>query len=272
MHADCAISIGSRHDLCQDYAVTGVQGPYAILADGCSSSPDTDVGARLLVKCLQKSLAAATCLDEPTLEYLHVAAVECASEHAAALGLDPRALDATLLAVRVCGDRYYATCYGDGVVAIRNRADVVTINEITFPNGYPRYASYMVDPERARAFEEQGGRKLVTTYRVSAEDGSVLWKETEESDRPLEVFSGHARDCELLCLASDGVLSVTEPVATETSLVREPVGVVRCMLELLSFKTARGAFARRRMRRFLADCERVGWRLGDDLSVAVLHA
>ena len=54
MNANCAINIGSTHALCQDYALARNDGPYVILSDGCSSSPDTDVGSRLLVKASEK--------------------------------------------------------------------------------------------------------------------------------------------------------------------------------------------------------------------------
>ena len=50
MNADHYYTIGNSHSVCQDYAISGLveNGAYAILSDGCSSSPDVDVGARML--------------------------------------------------------------------------------------------------------------------------------------------------------------------------------------------------------------------------------
>src|SRR5215203_2249321 len=51
MNTDCFFNIGATHSVCQDYVVAS---PYLILSDGCSSSPDTDIGARLLVKAAER--------------------------------------------------------------------------------------------------------------------------------------------------------------------------------------------------------------------------
>ena len=48
---DAFFSIGKTHMVCQDYARSGTTRaghPYAIVCDGCSSSPDTDLGSRFL--------------------------------------------------------------------------------------------------------------------------------------------------------------------------------------------------------------------------------
>lgn len=52
MNSDSLFVIGSDHDICQDYVAhhnNGVKS-YIVLADGCSGSKDSDVGARVLVK------------------------------------------------------------------------------------------------------------------------------------------------------------------------------------------------------------------------------
>jgi len=50
LHTDWFITTGSTHDICQDYVLTGKYGDYAygIVADGCSSSPRSEIGAKLL--------------------------------------------------------------------------------------------------------------------------------------------------------------------------------------------------------------------------------
>jgi hypothetical protein len=50
MNANHYFSIGKDHAICQDYAISKLinNGGCAILSDGCSSSPSTDIGSRLL--------------------------------------------------------------------------------------------------------------------------------------------------------------------------------------------------------------------------------
>ena len=51
MKIDSAFQIGKTHDICEDFALTGTKNsivPYTIVSDGCSSSPLTDVGSRIL--------------------------------------------------------------------------------------------------------------------------------------------------------------------------------------------------------------------------------
>ena len=51
MNTDFYCEIGDSHVACEDYALAGKINDnisYAIVADGCSSSPNVDVGARVL--------------------------------------------------------------------------------------------------------------------------------------------------------------------------------------------------------------------------------
>ena len=50
MNTDCYYEIGHSHIFCEDYALAGIVNNigYAIVSDGCSSSDNVDVGARVL--------------------------------------------------------------------------------------------------------------------------------------------------------------------------------------------------------------------------------
>jgi hypothetical protein len=50
MKADSYFEIGSTHQVCQDYALAYASDDfaYAIMSDGCTSSLNTDIGARLV--------------------------------------------------------------------------------------------------------------------------------------------------------------------------------------------------------------------------------
>ena len=54
---DSYYTIGKVHLYCQDYVFQGWKPvPHVILADGCSASPNSDVGARLLVLNARREL------------------------------------------------------------------------------------------------------------------------------------------------------------------------------------------------------------------------
>ena len=58
MNANSTFSIGKNHIVCEDYALayTGPIITYAIVSDGCSSSPDVDFGARCLAMSAKREL------------------------------------------------------------------------------------------------------------------------------------------------------------------------------------------------------------------------
>src|SRR5215510_2075397 len=107
MNADATINIGATHSVCQDYVI--VRNDYVILSDGCSSSPDTDIGARLLVKALDQTLK-----QPGDIEELHKNAARVALGWANMIALPPQSIDATLMSIHVTGDDFIIACSGDG--------------------------------------------------------------------------------------------------------------------------------------------------------------
>src|ERR1051325_2992736 len=141
MNADATINIGSTHSICQDYVIA--RSGYVILADGCSSSPDTDIGARLLVKALDQSLCKLVDIGE-----LHKEAARIALHWANMIALPPQSVDATLMSIHVTGDDLIIACSGDGVIILESQAGVLDVYSISSPSGYPFYPSYVHQPDR----------------------------------------------------------------------------------------------------------------------------
>jgi hypothetical protein len=285
MNASCAFAIGKTHDVCQDYAVAGglrlasekgvgpapLRDPYALVSDGCSSSSDTDIGARLLVKSAERLVQFLADFSEDELKSYHEAAVDRALAHAATLGLSAHSIDATLLSIKVCGGRFVAACYGDGVIAARARSGELTAYSITFAESYPRYPSYSADAERQRIFVARTGNlKEVTTYRWDP-SGVLLMRESTTSTREVEAVTGTADAFAFVSVLSDGIHSFTAPAATATSRHRERVALEACIPGLLAFRAPTGAFVQRRLNRFLDECKAVGWQHHDDLAIASVY-
>ena len=281
MNADSAFVIGRSHAVCQDYAVAGAiqdraAASYTIVADGCSSSPDTDIGARLLVKATQRLLLSrdesaefAECA-ESGVGGLYNAACAAALQHARLIGLSSSAIDATLLTVLAFDGRVTAACYGDGTVALQSRNGDLHIYSISFEDGRPRYPSYSHQSLRRKVFDDlSGNAKRVSHVRLTRE--GVIDLETRISVDAIEVFTGDASDYEYAAVLTDGVESFVRIAQTETTKQVERVESERILEELLGFKSFCGAFAKRRLSRFLTECNRKDWRNNDDLAVGVVY-
>jgi hypothetical protein len=279
MNADSAFQMGSSHAVCQDYALAGAfhqpapreepgagPGPYVILSDGCSSSPDTDVGARLLVKAAECLLRESGGPHADGLAGLHAEAARLALSWAELLGLRPQAVDATLLTAHLCGDELIVGCSGDGVVCLQTADGALEAYAVSYPAGYPVYPTYAHQPARLRGLADAGlARKEVTRLRAASAGKPLRTADVSGGGELTEVFVFEAAGYKFAALISDGVESFLRPGRAEAV----PLDAV--LPELVSFKNTRGAFVRRRLNGFLKDCQRKGWRHGDDLSLAALH-
>src|SRR6266496_2217714 len=203
MNADSAFIIGASHTVCQDYAVAGhslltqrapdinsAATPYIILSDGCSSSPDTDIGARLLVKAAEQILLAPLRPLANELAEMHKESARRALLWAGIAGLQPQALDATLLTVHFSDDGLILGCSGDGVIALQSWAGELDVYVISYLSGYPLYPGYAHQPERLLALTDDGRiSKEVRHFRCASITDSLLLEETTTSASLTEVFA-----------------------------------------------------------------------------------
>ncbi|HEX6624609.1 MAG TPA: protein phosphatase 2C domain-containing protein [Pyrinomonadaceae bacterium] len=283
MNADSAFRIGSSHAVCQDYSLAGAwppsahaesrgPRPYVILSDGCSSSPDTDIGARLMVKAAERTLREHGGPPGRDLAEIHEEAARLALEWAELLGLRSQAVDATLLTAHLDGEELAIGCSGDGVVCLQTREGALDVYSIAYPSGYPLYPSYTHQPERLLALGDAGRAcKEVRHYRSASVEDRLQPRGATAGGPPTEVFTVKAADYECAALFSDGIHSFFRAGQTEAGGGVEPVPLDLVLRDLVSFKTTRGAFVGRRMKRFLKDCRRKGWQHADDLAVGALH-
>jgi hypothetical protein len=298
--------MGSTHLVCEDYARSGTipcgdgdeELPFAALADGCSSSPDTDIGARLLVL---HAVDLAMSFEKLCLDSEEVVTQLCRSASAWLLGMgvSATALDATLLMVLAKGEYWYATVWGDGYFVTKGNQfghthvhKVECIDSEGQPSGHPAYPSYLAPlrnrSDRLAAFRKASPilRERVTliypdgtsggeTCGVSAPGGEISLTDTL---RPF-VYHDWIHTHEVVAMFSDGIGSFYEECHTSTSKVTRPVDPLRLIPHFIDFKGTKGAFVQRRARRVLRDLaerpEKFGFegpvRHADDFSMAVLH-
>jgi hypothetical protein len=274
MNADSVFRIGATHVVCQDYVIarSGASGagPYVILSDGCSSSPDTDVGSRLLVKALDQMLAMSEVRDACEL---HKEAARTALRWAELIGLPAEAVDATLMSAHVCGDELMVACSGDGAIVLESKAGVLDLYAISSPSAYPFYPAYVYQPERlAEMLANQRSIKEVTKFRRELPDAPFNVLEVTTSECLTEVFSVNVFDYKYVAVASDGLNSFFQTQPTATGNRVQAVCLVDVLDQFWSFKNSHGAFVERRMKKFMKDAEARSWDHADDLSIGVIHS
>jgi hypothetical protein len=269
MNTDCAINIGSTHSLCQDYVIarngsTEAGGPYVILSDGCSSSPDTDIGARLLVKAAEKLFTEQV---TDNVEELHEKAARLALDWAGLIGVPAQAVDATLLTAHVSGESLILACSGDGVVLLESHRGSLDLYVISSPSGYPYYPSYARQPERLAELISNG--RTTKEIKHFRRDSSLVHVTT--SAAMTEIFKVKACDYKLAAVASDGLNSFFHTQQSTNGKRVEDVCLLDVIHEFWSFKNFNGAFVERRLKRFTKDARANGWQHTDDLSIGVIH-
>ena len=248
--ADVFFERGRHHAVCQDYGVTSPSGDLVVLSDGCSSSPNTDVGARLL--CLAAVRA-------PNLAQSTLRVIQQANNLREAMGLDPNCIDATLLALACDDASTTAIIWGDGAVVARKRDGTVIAHEVSCSGSAPPYLSYLLSSSRLAAYAQAGfGQVEVARWGDPAADTQVLERRTSQ-DIESGISFRFEGDFDAVLVFTDGYKTGTDPGG-------KPVDPAEVLLEMSRIQA--GNFAvRRRFRMMVRDR---GWSFGDDFGVGAL--
>jgi hypothetical protein len=270
MNAGIYLGQGSTHAMCQDYAAVRVdEGWTAVaLADGCSSSRDTDFGARLLVR---SALRYAGLIGDECAEAFAALVVEHAARLAGTLKLVPEALDATLIVVKADGDRFRADIFGDGAVAVGYVDGRIELTSVEYPSNAPEYLSYRLDRARLAAYRQTYTSPRIVRRSIlslsSAHDADIA--DCHPADRPVTI-EGDVDGVRWIAGMSDGIKSFSHSVTTAGSKGREPIEEAEVVRDLLDFVNLRGRFVERQAKWFLAQCEKRARKHADDVAVAAI--
>jgi len=294
MQSDHAFTIGRSHKVCEDYArsgnVKGINRPgmgYGFVADGCSGSRDSDVGARVLISSAEQFLLRRNGIFDAT-DIRHI--VVSAASVQRLMGFPEEMLDATLLGVYV-DSRINVFGMGDGVIAFRMHSGDLAVFDLVSPSGFPAYPSYFLSQSRLMGVQEKMLQDPEKGWRVDYVRENEDMVERDERcfwSNNLELFrqdysigdrdgvrdlttDGEDPDCvdaddfiETVAVFSDGVKSFVDSD-------RQSVPWLAVVSELMSFKGFKGEFVKRRVQGFLRACARRGWQHDDDLSMAAVH-
>jgi len=275
MNADSYFTIGSIHQVCEDYSLSGGKGDksFAVMSDGCSGSPRTDFGARFLSLAMEQILGQG---PRKNLNLLHNDGLALAERMVRNMmdcsQLDFYCLDATLGYVLSEEDSFRTFLSGDGVIAARKKNGDKWCAVIEYPSGAPPYMSYSLDKERT-AFYMKTTNGCPFTIDIHEQTASLDYKKTTLEDEGMHshVFMFPKDEYDLVMVMSDGATSFQKPVSSETSRNFVEVSPVEIVDKLLNVKAAKGEFIKRRCKRMLKELYQKGWKHLDDLSVAALH-
>lgn len=289
MNQDNAFVIGTTHHICQDYSIGGVlckHGDYyTIVCDGCSSSPNSDFGARILSMGTKEELKRLF-LSAQLSEFIPKNCVEFAKPIIKQIGLPEESLDATTMVITSSSLGGYALSYGDGIIAVEDMSGNIYVISIEYTDGYPFYLNYLLYPERFNEWEENHDKRKVTisvistakTYEMIDEDMKVLGNHDfgdihirNERQRTFVFFNNSGKKIKYVSILSDGIKSFYELINTETSKTNSSIDYHLALSDLLSFKNFSGEFVQRRLNRFAKDCQKKNWFHSDDLSLGVIY-
>ena len=285
MNSDTFFTGCRAHKVCQDYSRASNLIPnrsYAIISDGCSSSPDTDIGARLL------TLEAARAIARP--EHFFPEGLIAGAAAQLSPPLVPECLDATLLIAQETSTGVVVDIAGDGFVIARTRmvpnqevpgCSHLIAYEFDF-GGAPAYLSYLTSPNRCETYLKEGyGKRTIKAWSLWQDRKPSLFSLhhdnpfTGEADYssehlrgmgPFHTFTFPKEKYDLVVLCTDGAGAFQEK---ET---QKPVPFDKILWHLTSFPSFTGEFVTRRVRKFLTkECIELGWVQNDDLAVGAIY-
>lgn len=289
-NADSFFAQGKTHMVCQDYATSGVTERghrYAIVCDGCSSSPDTDIGARLVARsaalemrtvCFGEQVNGGWGSDSMRLVGRERRIIDTAANAANEIDVDLRCLDSTLVAAYRSTDKRQGhpvregvrvSMRGDGVAVARGRDGGFAMYVVDHEKNAPRYLSYELEKDRLEGYLKKYGQRSRRRLYMS---GSGWMDEftTEFEGHPSDQFFP-AEEFDLVVVLSDGVQTFQRMARTGTSKMLEDVPVEQVVERLLKIKGTKGEFLKRRCRKFLSNyCALNEWQHYDDFSAAAI--
>lgn len=242
MNADHAFFIGNTHTVCQDYAMSGVVegGAYAIVCDGCSSSPDVDFGARALAFSAKRTLMKGGTEFLP--ELFGKVTIDNLRHIDQTFNVHPQALDSTLLVAWIKDKQFRVHMFGDGVF-FHKTATTLRIVHVDYESGAPAYLSYYLDEDRLKKYDEQmvGSKHITDISLYLASDGRDAI-ETEEYIDPFDsvTFTGIVDNDDVIGICSDGINSFKKNDGTVIPWQTQ-------IREFIDFKTTTGVFVQRRL-------------------------
>lgn len=244
--------IGSEHRVCEDY-ILPIENPQSIIiSDGCSSSKNTDMGARILSYIGKVHLKYRRSYNPFDYYGYGMTVIVEALEVINRLELNQECLDATLVLAFKHPTKNCIQCYffGDGYLVIQKKNDEVDVIKIEYDQSAPFYLSYYLNDERKDLYKNSEIK-----MRVYKNDEIV--EEVNAGVRHFQEILLDEVKCVLVC--SDGFGSFIKKV--------EPVHYSTYVNNFLNYPVKNQNFLKRTMNHYLRKMNEEKIKHYDDLSI-----
>lgn len=248
-----------KSELNRDYALSGLNPfPFVIVADGCSSTKYSEVGALILAHAARNVLGRYSKQVIDSYEAFGKAVLSQAESVANLLGRPKEILDATLVLAWVDGENIKFRMYGDGLFLLQSLDGSITIVKSEFDNNMPFYLSYRADNQRLVEYEKQVTLREISTFY----DGSLGRVVTEKFNEPCEL-SFVSNQHRAFAVSSDGFSQLLKEDSTFIELPK-------VIEQAFALKSTAGSFMTKRIRRMLSEYETQGVKQLDDISISMI--
>lgn len=292
MNTDSFFEIGSTHEICQDYAISGKINEnisYAIVSDGCSQSQkncsQVDLGARVLSYAAKEAitdiygqLSQITTTEEDKEDFSAINTIirNKISDTMVVIGkflkLSKLYGDCTLLIAVSDGYTTNVFIYGDGGAAVTFDDGSIIFKNVIFESGAPYYLSYGLDQERNAAYKIQFGapEAHVDTHLFDFE-GEYIKNEGQVCEANETIYdnaSFSVKGAQTISVFSDGIGSFEQSSEDKGIVNQSHLDIIK---EYVGFKNRKGEFVQRRMKRMLQNQKALNITHYDDISIATIN-
>jgi len=243
--------IGSSHEVCEDYIISGhYPFAYVILADGCTGSPDTDIGARVLC-LLAKDYLLTYFGSDIYVDDMANTLIAQAELVTSLLHISPQALDATLMVAYVdIDDNVCVYMHGDGNIIAKRKDNTMRLINVKVDKNMPYYLTYIADRNRAQQHDDLN---LVKHYKDTDNVGGWDCPTQMKPSTPISLtFS--ANDYDTVLISSDGIESFE-------------LDLPFIAASLCDFKTTGKRYIKKRTRKVIRSLKKQDQTHYDDISI-----
>ena len=290
MNCDNFFQIGSTHEVCQDYSLSkkiDENKSYIILSDGCSSSLNTDIGARILTLCIKNEIEN-DLLKQNLIPFIRINVSSCldsSQKTIVELELPQEVLDATSIFSLTNSCSTYCQILGDGIITIKLKDETILVIKNSYKNNYPFYMNYFNSEERLKSWCRVSKENIISFEKInkdkSIENINLYTSKEENLWRILDsvvvmrnnysfsvFFHNDPSFFDSIFLFSDGIESFYKISSSETSKINEPISFHEPIYNICNIKNKNENFLKRRLNTYLKQCQKDNIFHYDDLSVA----
>lgn len=214
MNVNNIYKIGKSHKKCDDFSYSTDLIPLIIVSDGCSSSPDTNIGSQLLTSIIKTNikrnflvvhdLFSKKSIIQNVTEQFDQSLSTARKIAVDLLGLTPESLDCTFLVAFPVGNDVFCFSSGDGFIYTKTKDKRSQMVEINY-NNYPYYLNYEFDESRRNNYLKMGNRAVLNYFTIDQQENLDLSKSVNEEPNQISVEVYPKDELESITISTDGI-------------------------------------------------------------------